>query len=434
MAFTLYNGRATWDYAGKTAAPPSTYQVSGSVTLSGVALGGVSFAATNGGNCTASDATGSYSCTAPQGWSGTVTPSLSGYTFAPASLSYSNLAANQASQNYAATSIGSGSTTVWMDDGAPLGATLAGDGGDGWNWVNSNPTPFSGALAHQSASANGEHQHYFYNAAATLSVGVGDTLFAYVYLDPANPPSEVMLQWNDGNWEHRAYWGSNSLAWGTDGTVSRRYMGPLPATGQWVKLAVPASQVGLEGHTLNGMAFTLYNGRATWDYAGRTSALPTTIWVDDALPAGATSTGDGGDSWHWVSINPAPYSGSAAHQSALAAGEHQHYFYNATTTLSVAVGDTLFAYVYLDPANPPSEVMLQWYDGSWEHRAYWGSNSLAWGVNGTVSRINMGALPPTGQWVKLAVPAAQVGLEGHTLSGMAFALYGGRATWDYAGK
>jgi hypothetical protein len=32
------------------------------------------------------------------------------------------------------------------------------------------------------------------------------------------------------------------------------------------------------------------------------------------------------------------------------------------------------------------------------------------------------------------VPAAQVGLEGHTLTGMAYTLYGGRATWDYAGK
>jgi hypothetical protein len=102
-----------------------------------------------------------------------------------------------------------------------------------------------------------------------MTVGVGDTLYAYVYLDPANPPSEVMLQWNDGSWEHRAYWGANSIAWGTDGTASRRYMGALPAAGQWVRLAVPASAVGLEGRTLNGMAFTLYNGRATWDQAGK---------------------------------------------------------------------------------------------------------------------------------------------------------------------
>jgi hypothetical protein len=46
-------------------------------------------------------------------------------------------------------------------------------------------------------------------------------------------------------------------------------VGALPATGQWVRLAVPAAQVGREGHTLTGMAYTLYNGRATWDYAGK---------------------------------------------------------------------------------------------------------------------------------------------------------------------
>src|SRR5438270_8194417 len=88
--------------------------------------------------------------------------------------------------------------------------------------------------------------------------------------------------------------------------------------------------------------------------------------------------------------------------------EHQHYFYSATATLPVAVGDTLVAYVYLDAANPPSEVMLQWYDGSWEHRVCWGSSQMNWGSDGTVGRRSMGALPATGQWVRLAVPAAQV--------------------------
>src|SRR4030095_6549592 len=153
----------------------------------------------------------------------------------------------------------------------------------------------------------------------------------------------------------------------------------------------------------------------------------TTVWVEDAVPAGATTASDGGDAWNWISANPAPYSGTRAHQSAPAAGEHQHYFYNATATLPVEVRDTLFAYVYLDPANPPSEVMLQWYDGTWEHRAYWGANLIPWGTDGTASRRSMGTLPATGQWVRL-------GLEGRTLTGMAFALYGGRATWDYAGK
>ena len=53
------------------------------------------------------------------------------------------------------------------------------------------------------------------------------------------------------------------------------------------------------------------------------------------MPAGATISSDGGDVWNWISSNPAPYAGTLAHQSVVASGEHQHYFYNATATLAV---------------------------------------------------------------------------------------------------
>jgi RHS repeat-associated protein len=174
--------------------------------------------------------------------------------------------------------------TVWSEDTVPAGAAIAGDG-ESWNWVSSNPGSFSGSTAHQSNLVAGLHQHYFYGATATLSVNSGDKLVAYVYLDPSNMPSQIMLQWNDGSWEHRAYWGANNLPWGVDGTNSRRYMGPLPVAGIWVRLEVPANLVGLEGHTLHGMAFSMWGGRATWDRAGKTSSVASSIqWlVSDQL-------------------------------------------------------------------------------------------------------------------------------------------------------
>jgi hypothetical protein len=300
-------------------------------------------------------------------------------------------------------------------------------------------TPYSGTLAHQSATVPGaEHQHYFTGASTQLSIGTGDNLVTYVYLDTNNPPSEVMLQFNDGSWEHRAYWGANSLPWGSDGTVSKHYEGALPATGQWVRLQVPATDVGLVGSTLNGMAFSLFSGKATWDHSGKvTSSGTETVWVEDTLPTGASPTSDGGDSWDWIphALSVQPYSGNKAHQSATVAGsEHQHYFYNASSLLPISTGDKLVTYVYLDATNPPSEVMLQWNNGSWEHRAYWGANSVVWGTDGTVSKHYEGALPATGQWVRLQVPASDVGLEGSSLNGMAFTLFGGKATWDHSSK
>ena len=61
-------------------------------------------------------------------------------------------------------------------------------------------------------------------------------------------------------------------------SASRRSMGALPSSGQWVRLEVPASQVGLEGSTLSGMAFTTYNGRATWDNSGKaTTSIVTNV-------------------------------------------------------------------------------------------------------------------------------------------------------------
>jgi hypothetical protein len=126
-------------------------------------------------------------------------------------------------------------------------------------------------VAHQSNIGTGIHEHWFEKAANRLEVFPGDKLFAYVYLDPANPPSEVMLIWNDGCWEHRAFWGEDIITYGIDGTSSRLYIGPLPPTDQWARLEVPANRLGLEGATLKGMSFTLVGGRATWDFAGRRS-------------------------------------------------------------------------------------------------------------------------------------------------------------------
>jgi hypothetical protein len=138
------------------------------------------------------------------------------------------------------------------------------------------------------------HEHFFQNASQTLTIGVGDTLYAYIYVDPANPPSEIMLSWNTGSsWEHRAYWGANLINYGLNGTPSCRYMGPVPATGQWIKLQVPASQVGLEGTTVSGMSFSLYNGRATWDAAGVTSQGSVAYQPTNSLRVAALKTSNG---------------------------------------------------------------------------------------------------------------------------------------------
>ena len=72
-------------------------------------------------------------------------------------------------------------------------------------------------------------------------------------------------------WAHRAYWGSSEIILGVEGTASRRYMGPMPSAGKWVRLEVPAYFVGLADREASGMAFTLFGGGATWGAAGKRS-------------------------------------------------------------------------------------------------------------------------------------------------------------------
>src|SRR5581483_9710156 len=109
------------DYAGT----PGTYTLSGTVTANGAPLSGASLSGGAGASCTSSDAAGHYSCTVTGGWSGTITPSLSTFTFTPASLSYTNVVANQSARDYTAAGVTIAGTVRL--GGAPLaGAALSG--------------------------------------------------------------------------------------------------------------------------------------------------------------------------------------------------------------------------------------------------------------------------------------------------------------------
>lgn len=181
---------------------------------------------------------------------------------------------------------------VWIEDDLPAGAKAEG----GWEFVDS--PVYSGSKASK-RSAAGLSQHFF-TGASPLGISEGDRLFAYVYLDPDNPPQEIMLQWNDGSWEHRAFWGGDHITWGQPNTPSRRAIGALPEPGKWVRLEIEAAHVGLgPGAALNGWAFTQFDGTVYWDKAGIVSqadAQPAydslAAWLSDQHAAGGAKLPD----------------------------------------------------------------------------------------------------------------------------------------------
>lgn len=116
---TGWSGTATPGKSGCTFSPPSksysnvssnqtgqdytgtlqTFTISGNAGVAGATL-----SYTDGTPKTATaDGTGNYSFTVSYNWSGTVTPTKTGYSFSPTNRTYSNVVSNQTSQSYTGT-------------------------------------------------------------------------------------------------------------------------------------------------------------------------------------------------------------------------------------------------------------------------------------------------------------------------------------------
>jgi hypothetical protein len=161
---------------------------------------------------------------------------------------------------------------IWFDDTLPAGAKPEANPGP-WAFVEGPNHPVYSGKNSSTRTGDGLIQHFFTKATTPFVIAENDILFAYTYLDPVNPPETIQLQFNDGTWEHRAYWGADKAHGAGRNNASNKSLGPLPELGKWVRLEVPAATVGLKpGAKLNGWAFTQFGGTVHWDQAGAVGA------------------------------------------------------------------------------------------------------------------------------------------------------------------
>ena len=153
---------------------------------------------------------------------------------------------------------------VWFDDDLPPGARPQMKP----QWVNAAEGPVKSGRLSIRQKSGGLWQDVFENV--SVDVPSGAKVFADVFVDPANPPRLIMLQFFQGSWEHRVVWGDpDATTWGEKGSPSRQVAGPLPKAGEWVHLEFEAERVGLKpGEKVTGLAYTEVGGTVHWDRAG----------------------------------------------------------------------------------------------------------------------------------------------------------------------
>ncbi|HYK00775.1 MAG TPA: Ig-like domain-containing protein [Thermoanaerobaculia bacterium] len=125
------------------------------------------------------------------------------------------------------------------------------------------------------------------------------------------------------------------------------------------------------------------------------SAPLTTVWIDDALPANATATGDG--------VFTAAQAGSGTQSVSLTATGPAGWTVSGMS-FSVLPADNLVLYALVNPCDPPREILAAWSDGVTTYRASWGEDL----VDATLAHTRVSSMPAGGVWVRLEVLASRL--------------------------
>jgi len=152
-----------------------------------------------------------------------------------------------------------GSYTVWLEGNLPKGSTAKGK----WDWDE--------ILTHDAArthtqSAAGQISRHSCKASSSTALDKGSSIVQYVYLDPKNIPSGIMLKlFLASDEEIIFYWEGYEEAFAElDEYINAWYMGFMPDAGIWVELIIDFKDLDIAKAEFLGIEFILSDGRAWW--------------------------------------------------------------------------------------------------------------------------------------------------------------------------
>lgn len=289
-------------------------------------------------------------------------------------------------------------------------------------------------------------QSFYLSGAGTNTVKIEDLsqyqnfdgkVVLYVLIDPCSTTQEIKISYSSAYRNVSVYWGSNLIS----GSYVNFRRGNLPSTGTWTRLEIPTgSPLALQGHTLTTLEIQTYDGRVWFDHIGNdgsgcvpatassvTGETGDTVWVDDSLPSGA-------DLWAGDFDDEQAASGSLSLVYPYFTQQATGAVYVVDMNEATASGDNLFLYVMPTSCKTLNELKITWYSSTASGCIYYGTVGYP-SIGGESLCTFMGSTVPTaGQWNRIEIPAATVGLDGASITKVKVENIGSKVWVDAIGK
>jgi hypothetical protein len=129
----------------------------------------------------------------------------------------------------------------------------------------------------------------------------------------------------------------------------------------------------------------------------------------------------------WTMLDGSPFEGTNV-RATLSPGKRVGHIVALTPdTFSVDESDSLIQYIFIDPDNPPHDLVIKIVIGQYtRHWIYWGESLMD---QFSRDRIRLGDLPPSGAWVRLRIPGKSFQANGKFINKIRYEHYGGQVLW-----
>jgi hypothetical protein len=156
------------------------------------------------------------------------------------------------------------------------------------------------------------------------------------------------------------------------------------------------------------------------------------VWLDDALPLGASGNNTSRNAAEWVTSDalPLPMGQRALKQ---AYGDlHSQSINGGLIPRVIPQSPQLKFWLFLDKLHPPAAIMLELSTNVGQRTFAMGNvSTLGRGAFNDEKHVRLGDLPPVGEWHQVTIAAEQLSLQpGTIVNSLALAEFGGIVLWD----